>query len=525
MAEEFDAVFVGAGHNALAAAIHLGSRGWRVGVFEKNETAGGACRTEEATLPGFRHDLYATNLGLFAGSPFFAEHGAALKPHGLDLVPAEDCFASPTPSGRWFGVSKDIEKTAARAAALSPQDGERWRAMFAAFPAEAPHLFGLLGAPMSWRSLARLGWAAWRAKGARGSLDLARLLASSPREFLEREFEAPEVRAALGAWGMHLDFAPDIAGGALFPYLEGMADQANGMVIGKGGADTIVRAMVARIEELGGRVDTGAEVTAIRHRFGKADGIRLADGTEVTARRAVVAGVAPGALVDRLLAGTSGNASFDAGARKFRHGPGAMMVHLAMSALPDWSAGEELKRFLYVHLAPDLDMMAIAYAQAMAGLLPEKPLIVVGQQTAVDPSRAPEGQHTLWVQVRMVPGTIRGDAAGTIAATDWADAGEAYADRVLDIIETYAPGTKAKILGRYVETPADLERRNPNLVGGDSIAGSHHLSQNFLFRPFPGWARYRTPVDKLYLIGASTWPGGGLGAGSGYMLAKELAGR
>ena len=527
MAKEFDAVLIGAGHNALAAAVHLASKGWSVGVFEKNPTAGGAARTEEATLPGFRHDLYATNLGLFAGSAFFREHGEALGKHGLAFVPAEDCFASPDRDGRWFGVSKDLEKTVARAEALSAADAARWRQMVAGFGEEAPHLFGLLGLPMSWRSLAAFGWKVWRAKGTAGALEMARFLASSPRDFLDRNFETPLIRASLGAWGMHLDFAPDVAGGALFPYLEGMVDQTMGMVIGKGGADTIVKAMVARIEELGGSVVTGADVASVRQRSGRAEGIVLADGAEIAAKRAVIAGVTPGALVDRLLAGSTGSGSpkFDAGARKFRHGPGTMMVHLALSDLPDWKAGAELKRFLYIHLAPDLDVMARTYAEAMAGLLPREPLLVVGQQTAVDPSRAPEGQHTLWVQVRMVPGEITGDAAGEIEATDWSNAAEPYADRVIDIIEAYAPGTRAKILARSVETPADLERRNPNLVGGDGIGGSHHPSQNFLFRPMPGFARHDTPIDRLHLIGASTWPGGGLGAGSGYMLAKRLARR
>ena len=124
-----------------------------------------------------------------------------------------------------------------------------------------------------------------------------------------------------------------------------------------------------------------------------------------------------------------------------------------------------------------------------------------------------------------LPANIRSDAAGKIAAREWDTAKEAYADRVLDIIESYAPGTNAKVLARHVESPVDLERRNPNLVGGDQLGGSHHLSQNFLFRPMPGWARYATPVKDLYMIGASTWPGAGTGAGSGYMLAKLLAGR
>lgn len=522
---EFDAVIVGAGHNALAAAVHLASRGWTVGVFERNDMAGGAVRTAEVTLPGFRHDLYAMNLSMFAGSPFLAEHGEALRTHGLAFAPAEHCFASPMPDGRWFGVSKEVEATVARAARFSHADAETWRAMAAAFGADAPYIFGLLGSPMTARALLGFGWKAWHRKGARWMLDMARLVASSPREFLERSFTSPEIRATLAAWGMHLDFAPDVAGGALFPYVESMADQSFGMVIGAGGADVIIKAMIACLATRGGAVRLGAEVVEIRRERGRASAVRLASGEEVRARRAIIAGVAPKALVDRLLVGGSGDAGYDRGARAFRYGPGTMMLHLACSGLPDWTAGEELGRFAYVHLAPDLDMMARAYAEAAAGLLPAEPVLVVGQPTAIDPSRAPAGRHILWIQVRVLPRDIRGDAAGAIAARDWDGAKEGYIDRVIAILERYAPGTKAKILARYAETPADIERRNPNLVGGDSLGGSHHLSQNFLFRPFPGWARYRTPVRGLFVVGSSTWPGAGTGAGSGYLLARMLAGR
>src|SRR4051794_31795068 len=108
---EFDAVIIGAGHNGLAAAVHLASRGWSVGVFERNDTAGGAVRTAEVTLPGFRHDLYAMNLSLFAGSPFLAEHGEGLREHGLAFAPVEHCFASPMQDGGWLGVSNDLPTT------------------------------------------------------------------------------------------------------------------------------------------------------------------------------------------------------------------------------------------------------------------------------------------------------------------------------------------------------------------------------------------------------------------------------
>ncbi len=151
-------------------------------------------------------------------------------------------------------------------------------------------------------------------------------------------------------------------------------------------------------------------------------------------------------------------------------------------------------------------------------------MLVVGQPTAIDPSRAPAGKHVLWVQVRVLPAEIRGDAAGKIAARAWDEAKDAYAERVLDLIEAHAPGLRARVLARAVFSPLDLERENPNLIGGDSLSGSHHLDQNFFLRPVPGWSRYATPIRNLYLCGASTWPGGGTGAGSGFLLAKALAG-
>ena len=150
--------------------------------------------------------------------------------------------------------------------------------------------------------------------------------------------------------------------------------------------------------------------------------------------------------------------------------------------------------------------MAKVYTEALAGLLPAEPVLVVGQPTTIDPSRAPAGKHVLWIQVRVLPSRIAGDAAGTIVGTDWdavKDAyADAYADRAVGQIERYAPWLAARILARIVLSPVDLERDNPNLVGGDSLAGSHHLDQNFLFRPAFGWSRYRASVTRLFMVGA-----------------------
>lgn len=521
MPESFDAVFVGAGHNALAAALHMASRGWRVAVFEQAATAGGAVKTGEYTLPGFRHDWAAMNLSLFAGSPFFAAHGAELGRHGAEFVPVSKPFASVFPDGTWCGVSTDQAATTARIAALSPRDAETWGQLVAGFGAEAPHIFGLLGSPMRFRAFAYFMLKTLRAKGFAGTADLGRFLLQSPRAWLTQTFDSPKVQAMLGAWGLHLDFAPDVAGGALFPYLEGMAGQAFGMALGKGGADTIVRALVAALEARGGVVACNAPVARILHDGARAEGVELADGRKIMASKAVIAGVAPAALT-RLTGGTT--PSFDRAMREYAHAPGTMMIHLALDSLPDWAAGDELKTFAYVHLAPSLDQMARTYQQAQAGLLPDEPVLVVGQPTGQDPSRAPDGKHILWLQVRMAPGQIRGDAKGEITATDWAGAAQPFATRVLDILDRYAPGTRAKILCQRIVTPQELEADNPNLVGGDQVCGSHHMAQNFLFRPARGHADGSTPLKNLHLTGAAVWPGAGTGAGPGYLLARKLVG-
>ena len=520
MTTGFDAVLIGAGHNTLAAALHLSAKGWRVGVFEQASVAGGAVKTGEYTLPGFRHDWGAMNLSLFAGSAFFKAYGAELGQHGLEFVPVAKPFASAFLDGTWLGVSTDAAANKAAIAAFSLADADAWGRMTDGFGAQAPAIFGLLGSPMKFRALAYFMFKTLRAKGVSGTLDFARFLALSPRQFLTENFTSDRVQALLGAWGMHLDFAPDIAGGAVFPYLEGMAGQAFGMVLGRGGADTIIRAMIAAIRARGGVVETGVSVARILHAGGRATGIALQDGRVIEARRAVIAGVSPRALT-RLTGGTTPD--FDAGMARFSHAPGTMMIHLAMDALPDWAAGDGLKSYAYVHLAPSLNQMARTYQQAKAGLLPDEPVIVVGQPTAIDPSRAPHGKHVLWLQVRMAPGTILGDAKAEISATDWAQAGQPFANRALDILESYAPGTRARILGQHIVTPADMESDNPNLVGGDQLCGSHHLHQHFLYRPARGHADGSTPIKHLHLTGAAVWPGAGTGAGPGYLLAQRLS--
>ncbi|QPM90924.1 phytoene desaturase family protein [Pseudooceanicola algae] len=508
-------LIIGAGINGLVAAADLAARGKPVRVLERGPTPGGAVRTEELTLPGFRHDVAAMNLSMFAGSAFMAKHGDEMAKHGMAFVPIDRPFAQAMEPGDHLGVTTNPEETLATFA--SAADKATWQALMQDFPARAGVLGGLLGTPIQRGPLAKFLWKTWRRLGTAGSLEIAQFLMSSPRDWLEQTFEDPRLRTALSTWGMHLDFAPDIAGGAIFPYLEAMGGQAMGMVIGKGGADVATRALVAMIEAHGGRVTCNCEVSQILHRAGKATGV-IANG-ETIAATTILAGLAPKHLSGMI--GDSGSTGFDRGMKTFRHAPGTMMLHLALDGPVPWLA-PELNRFAYVHVGRSIDTAARTYAQAKAGLLPDTPLLVVGQPSVFDPSRAPEGKQVLWVQARVVPAEISGDAKGEITARDWQDARAPMTERILDLIEEQAPGLRDRILAATAVSPLELEAENPNLVGGDQICGSHHLTQNFLFRPVRGFADGRTPISGLRMIGAACWPGAGTGAGSGFFAAQAI---
>lgn len=522
MTARSDAVVIGAGHNGLAAAVILAEAGWKVTVLEQAAQPGGAVRTAEVTVPGFRHDVYATNLSTFTGGAFFAEHQSDLLRHGFTTATSTKPFASVFPAGRWAGVSTDQEELLASIAVHSRADAEAWRSLGDWFGRVAPTLFVVLDAPMPSRAIAQALWGQRRVVRAQWR-ELARLALLSSRELVEEHFESPEVQTLVASWGMHLDFSPDVPGGAIYALFESFMAARDGMALGAGGAGRLIDALVAVLKHHGGRLITGAEATQIRVSDGRAMAVTTREGEEFAATRAVIANTSPRALLRML--DVSVPPAYQRRAERFRYGPGTLMIHLAVDQLPRWSAGRELGQYAYVHVAPYLGDLSIAYAHACAGLLPQRPMIVVGQPTTIDPSRAPAGKHVVWLQVRAVPGSIVGDAGGEIDATDWAQAKEPYADRVLALLEEYAPGLATSVLGRHVISPADLERANPNLVGGDHLGGSHHPAQHFLARLAPGMGRYSTPIGGLYMCGAATWPGGGVGAGSGHQLGKELTRR
>ena len=257
-------------------------------------------------------------------------------------------------------------------------------------------------------------------------------------------------------------------------------------------------------------------------KHGRAVGVRTRDGAEMSATRAVIANVTPRNLFTKLVRSEELSARFRKLAIQYRYGPGTFIVHLALDRAPRWSAAEDLSQFSYIHLNGSEAEIEKTYEHCLRDLLPDRPLLVVSQTTSIDPSRAPVGKHVMRVHVRTVPALIKGDAANQITATNWSDAREPFTDRILDLVEEHAPDLRSCIIAFATETPEEIERNNPNFIGGDCVSGSHHFNQNFFCRPFFGWSRYGTPIADLYMVGASTWPGGGINAGSGYLLARKL---
>jgi phytoene dehydrogenase-like protein len=518
----YDVIVIGAGHNGLVAGAYLARAGMSTLVLERNERVGGAVASGEITRPGFIHDLFATNQNLFLGSPAFEELGDDLARHGLGFATTDRPYSNVFPDGRSLRVYQDADRTRALLERHDAADAAGWDRLLELHDRFAPVLFELYGTRMTSREGLRQLARARRSLGAEGLDELAQLVASSTRALGDDFFATPEAKALVASWGVHLDFGPDVAMGALFPFLELFTDMRNGMSVVEGGASRLPEALAGILREAGGEVRTSSPVRGVTVDGGRATGVELESGERIEAGRAVVANLTPGVLFSGMVPPESLPTAFRRRVARYAYGPGTMMIHAALSGPLTWAAGEDLPAFGYVHVAPYVDDMARTYAEALAGLLPSSPTLVVGQTTAIDPSRAPAGGHILWVQVRMVPSRIDGDAAGTIEARRWGEAKQPLAERVLDKLEHYAPGARDLLLDWTVLGPDDLERENPNLVGGDSVGGSHHLSQNLIFRPVPGWSNYRTPVDHLWMVGAGTWPGAGVNAISGRLVAKMI---
>ncbi|GLX70826.1 phytoene desaturase family protein [Paenibacillus glycanilyticus] len=524
----YDVVIIGSGHNALIAAAYLTRAGRNVLILEKNDRPGGFLRTEELTLPGFKHDVYAAAHPLFLTGPAYADFREALEARGLRYLNTDLPTGVSMENGETAVFGRSVEELTAQAEHLAPGDGAALGRMFDAFMPYAGDVFELFNLDLSGRKASEIIQQLLHDKraGGKGYSAFAASLFSTARNAVS-ELQSPVMRAMLASWVTHLGRTPDEVGSGIWVPLTAMALMGGGMPIPEGGSEKLAQALSRLVQDQGGTIVTNTRAERILLKNGKAVAVRTAEGNEYRAKHAVIASTGPDQLYLSLLADEQVNPVIRGQAKEFRYGRGCFQIHLALSEAPNWPDA----RFATVgqpHLTDGLDGFTQAIAQGMADLLPANPTFTVDCSTNLDPTRAPAGKAIMRLQVLEVPCRPRGDAAGQInvgVGTWTTELTERFAERVIAVAGKHIPNIPSAIIGKSVVTPDTIARFNPNSGPGDPYGGSHDFAQSYLFRPLPSQPGHQTEIANLFMLGAATWPGHGINGGSGYIVAQQLLSR
>jgi phytoene dehydrogenase-like protein len=467
----YDAVVVGAGPNGLAAAVELARNGCSVAVVEAESTIGGGARSAELTLPGYVHDLGSAIHPFGYASPFF--RSLPLEDHGLEWIHPPAPLAHPFDYGAAAMLERSTEDTGAT---LGP-DAEAYRKMMDPLVEDARRiedtLTSSLRAPQHPIALATAG--------------LRSLLAARGRA--ERLFVGEKARGLFAGNAAHSFLPLEKPPSALFGFLLGTLGHAFGWPFPKGGSQKLADALASYLVSLGGEVYTG---------------IRVDDVQQVPRTRAVLFDVTPRQLLS--IAGEHFTERYRRALERYRYGPGAFKVDFALDGPIPWKAKECLRAGT-VHLGGTLEEISAGEAAVARGEHPERLFILLAQQSLFDPTRAPEGKHTVWAYCHVPNGS-------TFDMTE----------RIEAQIERFAPGFRDRILAKSVSGPADLEGQNANLVGGDVSGGYMDLRQ-LLARPMIRLNPYSTPAEGLYICSSSTPPGGSVHGLCGFFAAHAALSR
>ncbi|HSL64159.1 MAG TPA: NAD(P)/FAD-dependent oxidoreductase, partial [Gaiellaceae bacterium] len=499
-----DAVVIGAGPNGLVGANHLADAGWSVHVLEAEATPGGAVRSAELTEPGFVHDVFSAFYPLAAASPALTT--LELERWGLRWRHGPLVVAHPSATeGTCVALSRDLDETAASLEAFAAGDGDAWRRLYRLFERLRPHLLRGMTTP-----LPPLRATAGVAAVLRG--DLPRFVRTSIlgiRRFAEEEFRGAGAARLLAGNALHADLSPEAPPGGFFGWFLTGLGQAVGYPFPEGGAQRLTDALVARLRDHGGEVSCGARVTRVVVQRGRAVGVETADGTRVTATRAVLADTMPGMLYRELLDPAHVPLRLARDLERLQLDAATFKLDWALDGPIPWR-DEEARRAPVVHVADSVDELTQSTAELAQGLVPARPFLVFGQYAlggAGDTSRCPDGAEVAWAYTHL-PHHVRGDAAGELSGRWDESEAERFAERMEERVEALAPGFRALVRARHVLTPRDLEERDANLVGGALNGGTAQLHQQLFFRPTPGLGRPETPVARLYLASAAAHPGG-----------------
>ncbi|NLU76251.1 NAD(P)/FAD-dependent oxidoreductase [Streptomyces sp. HNM0575] len=517
----YDVVLVGAGHNALVAAVYLLRAGRSVCLLERAPTPGGWVRSEELTLPGFVHDTFSALHPILVNGPVFAELGEDLAALGLRYVQGDIATGASLPDGRTAIIPTDPDPLARELDRLGER--EAWTGLQTDLAPYLESLFALLGMDLASREATALIGQLDR-DSADSALPFKELLTGSGWDLIHERFHTEELRSVLLPWLLHVGLSPHDAGGAMWAaVLVNILGAGNPAPVG--GSGKLTEALVALVTRLGGEIRTSTEAEHILLDSDGAAGVGTQDGERFMARQAVIASTTPDQLYGRLLRDAPGiPAGVRAQAARYRYRRGCFQLNLALSGKPRFT-DPRLGLGGGINLGHGADELSTSVRQAEDGFLPARPSISWHEPTAVDDGRAPAGRAVARLQVMDAPIHPRGDAAGVIAAGGaWTRSmAEHFADRMIEEAALHIPGLDRLVLGRHVLTPGDLAASNPNAGPGDHAGGHNGLVQGFTQRPIPAHrGGYATAVPRLYLIGAASWPGPGVSGASGRAVALTL---
>jgi phytoene dehydrogenase-like protein len=459
-----DATVVGSGPNGLAAAIELARAGRSVHLVEAAETVGGGTRSAELTLPGFIHDVCSAVHPLALASPFF--RSCPLGDYGLEFLHPGAPLAHPLDGGRAAVAERSLERTCQGLGRDGAAYGRLLAPLVDGADALIHEILGPLRPPRHPLVLARF---AWRARSS--AVDLA-----------ARRFREEGTRALFGGLAAHSILPLSALPSAAYGLMLAVTAHAWGWPVARGGSQLIADSLARYLRSLGGDVVTGRPIQSLDDL--PAGGLTLFD---VTPRQLAA------------IAGSALPTGYRGKLERFRYGAGVHKVDWALDGPIPWEA-EGCRRAGTVHVGGTLEEIAAAEAAVHRGEHPERPFVILAQPSLVDPSRAPAGKHTAWAYCHVPNGS-------TVDMTD----------RIEAQVERFAPGFRNRIIGRSVMSPGDLERYNPNYVGGDINGGAGDLRQLFTR---PTWMTYRTPNRGIYLCSSSTPPTGGVHGMCGYFAAR-----
>lgn len=518
----YDAIIVGAGHNGLVTAAYLAKAGIRVLVLERRPVVGGIAVTEEI-FPAFKFSVCAHLAGSFA-IEIIAD--LDLKRHGLELLALDPLLFAPALGGDSLQILRDSAKAAAEIERHSKGDANE----YPAFCALAKQLVTFLRTPYGMQlpdkanpgdfnpaELLKIGWKFHRL-GKREMYEFLRILPMSAADLLNEWFENDLLKAALAGCSMLASFVGPRQQGTAFNMLHHQLGESNGALrtagFVRGGIGNLTQALARAAQQFGAEIRTGKAVAKIVTKNGAATGVVLDDGDEIGAT-SVISNAGVKRTLLKLVEPTYLDPHFLLQVRNIRSRGTVAKINLALDTLPKFKNSNIDAAALggIIHIGPTVDYLERAADDAKYGRFSKQPFLEITIPSIADPTLAPTGKHVMSVWMQSAPYMLR--------ESNWHEQRDALGDTVVKAIEDYAPGFTNSILHRQALTPLDLEETY-GLSGGHLYHAEMALDQIFFMRPVPGWSRYHTPIENLYLCGSGTHPGGGLTGLPGYYAAREI---